>query len=645
MTLHHADRDPSVDPGTDFYRFANGGWIDANVIPSGYGAWGAFEELSVRNEAVLHDLLLHAAESPRDDLDRMLGDYFAAGMDVDAVEAGAIAPIAQLLEQVDAVTSYADVLAVLPRLHDEGINAFFGAGVTVDHDDATKHLLWLVQAGLGLPDRDSYDNDSEAAVSLRAAYVDHVSSQLANSGTPAGDAATLSAEVLMLETALASYQLRAEERRDPGRTLNRHDLAALRELAPQLDLPRYLVELGAGSAETVNVQAPAYFAALPEVLTAADPATLRAYLRFHVVHGVAGALPSAFVDEDFNFYGRRIGGQQEQKDRYKRVVAALGQDLGEALGRRFVDETFPPRAKHRAQHLVDGILAEMRHSLETRSWMSEPTRAPALEKLDAFGVKIGYPDRWRDWSGLRIDRTSYAANRLAAARFENARQLGKLDEPVDLTEWEMPPHVVNAYYHPVRNEIVFPAGILQSPFFDADADDAVNYGGIGTVIAHEVTHGFDDSGRRFDGNGAFRDWWTPQDQEHFTALADRLAAQYDAYVAVDDVHVNGRLTLGENIADLGGLSLASRAHARVSEGVGPVDGLTPAQRFFVAAATIWRGITSDELARTLAQVDPHSPRRFRVLGPFSNLESFQVAFDLPDNAPMLRPRGERIEIW
>jgi len=645
MTLHHADRDPSVDPGTDFYRFANGGWIDANVIPSGYGAWGAFEELSVRNEAVLHDLLLHAAESPRDDLDRMLGDYFAAGMDVDAVEAGAIAPIAQLLEQVDAVTSYADVLAVLPRLHDEGINAFFGAGVTVDHDDATKHLLWLVQAGLGLPDRDSYDNDSEAAVSLRAAYVDHVASQLAHSGMPAGDAATLSAEVLMLETALASYQLRAEERRDPGRTLNRHDLAALRELAPQLDLPRYLVELGAGSAETVNVQAPAYFAALPEVLTAADPATLRAYLRFHVVHGVAGALPSAFVDEDFNFYGRRIGGQQEQKDRYKRVVAALGQDLGEALGRRFVDETFPPRAKHRAQHLVDGILAEMRHSLETRSWMSEPTRAPALEKLDAFGVKIGYPDRWRDWSGLRIDRTSYAANRLAAARFENARQLGKLDEPVDLTEWEMPPHVVNAYYHPVRNEIVFPAGILQSPFFDADADDAVNYGGIGTVIAHEVTHGFDDSGRRFDGNGAFRDWWTPQDQEHFTALADRLAAQYDAYVAVDDVHVNGRLTLGENIADLGGLSLASRAHARVSEGVGPVDGLTPAQRFFVAAATIWRGITSDELARTLAQVDPHSPRRFRVLGPFSNLESFQVAFDLPDNAPMLRPRGERIEIW
>jgi len=644
MTLHDADRDPSVDPGTDFYRFANGGWIDANVIPPGYGAWGAFEEVAARNEAVLHDLLLRAAEQPVDDIDRMLGDYFVAGMDVDAVEAAGIAPIDSLLDAIDTVASYDDVLTLLPELHDDGVPAFFGWGVTVDHDDSTKNLLWLVQGGLGLPDRDSYDGESEAAVALRTAYVAHVAAQLRNTGL--GDEADeLAAGVLVLETALASHQLRAEERRDPGNTLNRHDLDALHALAPGLDLRRYLAAVGAGAPDSVNVQAPRYLAALHGVITATDLATIRAYLRFHAVRAVAGALTAAISDENFAFYGRRIGGQQEQKDRYKRVVAALGQDLGEALGRRFVDETFPPRAKDRAQHMVDGIIAEMRHSLETRSWMSESTRSEALAKLASFGVKIGYPDTWRDWSGLHVDRTSYAANRIAAGRFENERQLAKLGEQVDTTEWEMPPHVVNAYYHPVRNEIVFPAGILQEPFFDADADDAVNFGGIGTVIAHEVTHGFDDAGRRFDGSGAFRDWWTVEDQEHFTALADRLAAQYDDYVAVDDVHVNGRLTLGENIADLGGVTLAFRAHERVSADADDVDGLTPAQRFFVAVATVWRGIMSEELARTLAQVDPHSPRQFRVVGPLSNLDSFQTAFGLADEAPMMRPREERIEIW
>ena len=645
MTLHDADRDPSVEPGTDFYRWANGGWIDANVIPPGYGAWGSFEEVSKRNETVLHDLLLHAAESPSNDLDRMLGDYFTAGMDVDAVDAAGLTAIAPLLDGIAAVSSYADVLALLPALHSTGILAFFGFGVTVDHDDSTQHLLWLVQGGLGLPDRDSYDSDTEANVALRAAYVDHVAAQLVHTGVDAQEAADLATGVLALETGLAAHQLRAEDRRDPRNTLNRHTLAALRELAPELDLPGYLAAVGATGVETVNVQAPAYLAALHSVIRAADVATLRAYLTFHVVRTVAGALPAAVSDENFEFYGKRVGGQQEQKERYQRVVAALGQDMGEALGHRFVDETFPPRAKERARQMVDEIVAEMRHSLETRSWMSGSTRAQAIEKLESFQVKIGYPDVWRDWSTLRVDRTSYAANRLAAARFENDRQIGQLGQHVDTTEWEMPPHVVNAYYHPVRNEIVFPAGILQPPFFDADADDAVNFGGIGTVIAHEITHGFDDAGSRFDGAGKFRDWWTEEDRAHFTALADRLVEQFDGYVAVGEVHVNGRLTLGENIADLGGVALASRAHARISFGSPEIDGLSPAQRFFTAAATVWRGIESEELARTLAQVDSHSPRRFRARGPLSNMDAFQEAFHLADDAPMLRAREDRIEIW
>jgi predicted metalloendopeptidase len=327
------------------------------------------------------------------------------------------------------------------------------------------------------------------------------------------------------------------------------------------------------------------------------------------------------------------------------MIAALGKDMGEALSQRFVAETFSPAAKDRAVRMVQAILDEMRLSLETRAWMSEGTRAEGLIKLGSVGVKIGYPDRWRDWSGLTIDRASYAANRLAAARFELDRQLQKLAEPVDQSEWEMPPHVVNAYYHPMRNEIVFPAGILQPPMFDAAADDAVNFGGIGTVIAHEITHGFDDQGRRFDATGAFRDWWTEEDQQHFTELAERLVVQFDEYVAVDDVHVNGRLTLGENIADLGGIALAQRAHARVSGDAPPIDGLTAAQRFFLANATLWRANTSEELKRTLAQVDPHSPRELRVRGPFSNVGAFQTAFDLDDDAPMMRPPAERVEIW
>jgi predicted metalloendopeptidase len=444
---------------------------------------------------------------------------------------------------------------------------------------------------------------------------------------------------------LAGTHLTRTERRDLGLTLNRHTLAELDELAPALGLPRHLRALGAAAAETVNVQSPTAFRALHQILRATDVDVLRAYLRFHVVRATADALSSAFDEASFSFYGKRIRGLKEQRERRKRVVDALTADMGEALAQRFVADVFPASAKERAQHMVEAILDEMRASLRSRSWMSEETRDRGLVKLAALRVKIGYPDTWRDWSGLEISRESYAANRMAATRFEVARLLSKLDEPVDQTEWEMPPHVVNAYYHPTRNEIVFPAGILQPPFFDADADDAVNFGGIGAVIAHEITHGFDDQGRRFDHDGAFRDWWTPTDEAGFTALADRLASQFDDYVVLDDVHVNGRLTLGENIADLGGLALSSRAHARVSEGAPDVGGLTPSQRFWLAHATIWRARISEELQRTLVQVDSHAPRHLRVNGPFSNLDAFAQAWDVAPDAPMMRAPEDRLEIW
>jgi putative endopeptidase len=645
MTLLATDRDPAADPGVDFYRFANGGWLDTNPIPAGYGSWGSFEEVSRRNEVVLRELLEHAAAEPEDELDRLLGDAFAAGLDLDAIEAGGTEPIAPLLLAIDGAARRDEVLALLPVLHRSGLFAFFGWDVTVDHDDSERNLLWLSQAPLGLPDRETYFDEGRAAADLRAAYVEHVAAQLGHAGTSAADAPRLAAAVLAFETRLAALHLRAEERRDPDRTHNRHDRAELAALAPALDLPGYLDALGAGAAESVNVENPALLAGLHDVVAATEPSTLRAYLTFTVVRAVADALPAHIDAEDFAFYGRRIRGQQEQHERAKRVIDAIGADLGEALAQRYVARTFPAEAKERAARMVEAIIEEMRASIRTRPWMGEDTRPRAEAKLDAMRVKIGHPDRWRDWSGLEIGRGSYAANRLNAARFELDRRLAKLARPVDRDEWELPAHIVNAYYHPTLNEIVVPAGILQPPMFDAGADDAVNFGGIGTVIAHEITHGFDDQGRRFDADGHLRDWWTPEDAARFTELAERLVEQFEAYVVLDGVHVNGRLTLGENIADLGGLTLAQRAHARIAAGAPAVDGVTPAQRFFLANATLWRANISPALQRTLAGIDPHSPRPLRVLGPVSNLEAFRVAFGLPDEAPIMRPRGRRIEIW
>jgi len=629
MTLPATDRDPGADPGVDFYRFANGGWLDANPIPAGYGAWGSFEEVSRRNEVVLRELLERAAAEPENALDRLLGDAFAAGLDLAAIEAAGTEPIAGLLEAIDR-----DADAALPLLHRSGVFAFFGIDVTADHDDTTRNLLWITQPRLGLPDRESYFDDS--AAELREAYVEHVAAQLANVGVQAD-----AAKILELETRLAKLHLKAEDRRDPDKTHNRRDRAEL----DALGLTPYLEAVGAQAAETANVENPALMAGLSEIAHDTDPATLRAYLKFSVVRALADALPARIDDEDFAFYGRRIRGQQEPHERVKRVIDAIGEDLGEALAERYVALTFPPEAKQRAQRMVEAILEEMRASLKTRAWMSDETRARGEDKLDRMRVKIGYPDEWRDWSGLEIARTAYAANRLNAARFEVARRLAKLGQPVDRDEWEMPAHIVNAYYHPTLNEIVLPAGILQAPLFDAEADDAVNFGAIGMVVAHEVTHGFDDQGRRYDAHGHLRDWWTSEDEARFKALADQLVGQFDDYSVLDGVHINGRLTLGENIADLGGLRLAQSALARISDGAPAIDGLTPPQRFFFSYATLWRANVSPELQRTLAGIDPHSPRHLRVTGPVSNLEAFRDAFGLADDAPIMRAPGERIEIW
>jgi putative endopeptidase len=639
MALSASDRDPSADPGVDFYRFANGGWLDANPIPAGYGSWGAFEEVGRRNELALRELLERAAETPGD----LLGDAFAAGLDLDAIEAAGLEPIAPLLREIECAQDQWAVLALLPKLHRAGIFALFGWGVTVDHDDSDRYLLWLVQAGLGLGDRERYFDPSDAAVELRAAYVEHVAAQLAHVGFGAERAGS----VLEFEKQLAGLHLKGEERRDVERTHNRYTRSELAMLAPELSLASHLSALGAGAAASVNVENTRLFEELEEVVATTAPATLRAYLAFTVVRTLANALPKHIDDEDFAFYGRRIKGQTEQHERTKRVIDAIGEDLGEALAERYVAANFAPEAKERAAAMVAAIVEEMRASIRTREWMSPETRQQAEVKLDAIRVKIGYPDRWRDWSGLELGRTTYAANRLKATRFELDRQLAKLTEPVDRGEWEMPAHIVNAYYHPSLNEIVVPAGILQPPLFDAEADDAVNFGGIGMVIAHEITHGFDDQGRRFDADGALREWWTAEDAERFNALAEKLVDQFAAYTVLDGVAVNGRLTLGENIADLGGVKMSYRAMVGMIEkqhgGNTGKPEFTPAQEYFLGFAQSWCGKMRDEALRHQVATNPHSPPSLRVNGPLSNLPEFAQAFSCKPGQKMVRQ--DRCEVW
>ena len=644
-----ANFDTSMSPAEDFYRYSNGGWLDANPVPPEYSRWGAFNEVNDRNEEILHRLMVEAAENAADagSVARIVGDYYTSGMDEPQIATAGIDPLRPWLERIDDAETIEDLRALAASLHPNGFRFVFGIGVSSDFDDPSAHLLYVGQGGLGLPERDYYLRDDERSVGLRTEYLEHVAAQLRNLGEAEDEAARHADAILALETALAEPSYTAAQLRDIDLIVNRHYVDQLDDLMPGFGLPRYLDAVGAGGVTEVNVDNPGFFTAVAGILASTQMEALRAYARWHVVRSVASSLPPEFADENFRFYGQVLGGQKEQKPRWKRVLAMATADIGELVAQLYVAEAFPPTAKVRAEQLVEHLLAAMRDSLERREWMTDATRREALAKLDGFRYKIGYPDEWRDYTGLEIDRGPLVANRLRAASFEYQRNLRKLGEPVDPNEWEMPPHAVNAYYHPLKNEIVFPAGILQPPFFYADADDAVNYGGIGGVIGHEITHGFDDMGRRFDATGQLRDWWTDEDRKEFTRRADVVVAQYDGYAVADDLNVNGTLTLGENIADLGGMTIAFRSllRALAAQPVAAIDGFSPLQRFFLAWATIWRSNYTDEWMRLLVQTDPHSPSRFRCNGPLSNFGPFAEAFAIDDAAPMMRPAEDRVEIW
>lgn len=642
--LDSATFDPETPPGVDFYRHVNGGWLDANPVPPEYPGWGAGLEVHVRNEQILHDILLEVSESPARDGSpaQMVGDYFAAGVDEEAIADHDITPLRPSLEVIASMDTIEDVRGCMLELVRLGVGALHGLGVAPDFEDADSYLVYLGQGGLGLPERDYYLREDEKSASLTASYVEHVARQLGHLGVGGREEARA---IFELETGLAAASLPAEKLRDLQLTLNRHRVDELDTLMPGFGLTTYVRSLGVGS-ETVNIDNPSFFTDMDGLLASTPMETIRAYLAWHLVRRFASALPERFEAEAFDFYARKLGGQQKQRERWKRVLGAAAADIGEQVARLYVERRFPPEAKERAERMVEGLLEAMDRSIRKLDWMGERTKAEATAKLQGFSYKIGFPGEWRDYTGLEIGRDTFVSNRMASSVFEYEREMGRLDDPVDKGEWAMPAHVVNAYYHPLLNEIVFPAGILQPPFFYPDADDAVNYGAIGSVIGHEITHGFDDNGSQFDATGSRRNWWAEEDRTEFERRAEVLISQFSEYEVGDDQRVNGKLTVGENIADLGGLAIAYDAFLATLAGDEPdIGGYSAAQRFFLSYATIWRMNYTEEYLSMLANVDVHAPNPLRVNGPLSNFPAFAELFEVEQGGAMYRAEGESVRIW
>ena len=646
-----ANLDTTCEPCQDFYQYANGGWLARNEIPPAFTVWGTASGMRERNTEIMRKVLEEAAankSAKAGSNEQKLGDFYASCMDEAGAEAAGAKPLAPALDAVAKLKDAKGLGALLGWLHREGVPGFFGFNVGPDPKESRRTLAGFGQGGLGLPDRDYYLKEDEKSKTLRAAYERHVANMFKLLGETPEQAAASAQTVVRIETELAKNSLDRVARRDPDKQYNKTAAADLVKLAPSFDFEGYFKAVGAPKLAEVNVGQPDFFRGLDRLLAAAPAADLQTYLRWHLARAAAPSLSKAFVDENFDFYGRTLTGAKEQQERWRRCVASADGALGEALGEAYVKRAFPPESKARMQELVRNVVAALRDDITTLQWMSEPTRQAAVAKLNSFATKIGYPDRWRDYAALKVARGSHVDNLRASARFERARALGKLGQPVDRSEWLMTPPTVNAYHYPVFSEIVFPAGILQAPLFNPEADDAINYGAIGGVIGHELTHGFDDQGRKFDRHGNLSDWWTADDAKAYEARARCVEEQYSAFEVEPGLKVNGKLVLGESIADLGGLKIAWLAFRKSLEGKprpADIDGFTAEQRFFLGWAQGWGRKYRPEAARNLTLNDPHPLGKFRVNGPVSNLPEFAAAFSCKAGDPMVRPADKRCEVW
>ena len=642
--------DRGVGPCTNFYQYACGMWRAQNPIPSDRSRWGRFNELAEKNLTIERQILEKAAQPTpgRAALDQKIGDYYASCMDERTIERNGVEPIKTQLDEISAITSKNQLAMLLGQLGKLSVSGFFASGSQANRRDARMYIAAIDQGGLSLPDRDYYIKTDATSADIRAKYEGHVANMfrlLASAASKTWDSNIKAAAVLKLETELAQASMDRAARRDPDATTHMMSVNDLRTLATSFQWAAFFTAEGAPSFKELNVGNPEFFKQLDPILKQTSLDDLKAYLTWRVLLNSAATLPKSFVDENFAFFGKTLSGTPEIEPRWKRCIEHTDGALGEALGQKYVEVAFSGTAKTKALQLVHEIESAMQQDIRTAAWITDATKQQALAKLGAVTNKIGYPDKWRDYSSVVIRRDDFAGNTQRANEFERRRILNRIGNPVDKSEWTMTPPTVNAYYNPSQNNINFPAGILQSPFYNVKADDAVNYGAIGVVVGHELTHGFDDQGRRYDGEGNLRDWWTPEDATNFTQRADCIVEEYGKFSPVDGVNLNGRLTLGENAADNGGIHLAYAALMNdLANRTLPAarDGFSQQQLFFLGYAQVWCENTRPAESRRRVITDPHSPGQFRVNGVLQNLPEFQSAFSCKEGDPMVSHKACRV---
>ncbi len=648
--LTAADIDTAVPACSGIDAMVNAKWLAANPMPADKTRWGSFEMLRERSLSVQKQLAEHAAaDMTAVGVDKLVGDIFATGMDEAALNAAGITPIKTDLDAIAALADGAAIAGYLRESAARGDNFLFGFGPNEDFKDSTMSMAYASQSGLGLPDREYYFSKREDQVAAREAYQAYIARLLELTGAAPAAAAGQAKAVLEFETRLAKVSRSSEElSRDVSLYYNPLSVDEADKLTPNFRWSEFLDAQGVARPAKFSLAQPEFHKEVSAMLTDTPVASWQAYLRFHTIDGAAPFLTDELANANFEFYGKTLRGQKEMQARWKRVLGSVNAQVGEAFGQIYVKYAFPPESKAKMQSLVTNLSAALKVRLEALPWMSAETKTKALEKWASFTPKIGYPDKWRDWAGLKTSRGSYYQNLQAANEFNYKWSLGKIGKPVDRSEWGMSPQTVNAYYNPFKNEIVFPAAILQPPFFDAQTDDAINYGAIGGVIGHEMIHGYDDQGSRFDAKGNFENWWSDADKQGFEALTGKLVEQFNAYESIDGIHVNGNLTLGENIADLGGLAVAFDAMKR-ARGANftdaKLDGYTQEQRFFLSWVTVWRTAYTPETLKVNLTTDPHAPGNFRAIAAPSNMPEFVEAFACKADDPMVRSGEARIAIW